>query len=100
VKRVSRIFPRINPSSLGVRLTIGIALFSALGLGSLAIWTGWKMQQLLIDSHKQNIEQIASRLPLDVEVYSQMLPSQIALEKAVNNRATSHTLLWVISRDT
>jgi hypothetical protein len=64
VNRVSRIFPKINPSSLRVRLTIGIAVFSALGLGGLATWTGWKMQQLLINSHKEHIEQIASRLPL------------------------------------
>jgi signal transduction histidine kinase len=99
VNRVSRIFPKLNPSSLRVRLTIGIAVFSALGLGSLATWTAWKMQQLLIDSHKENIEQIASRLPLDVEVYSQMLPIQTALEKAINNRATSNTLLWVTSLD-
>lgn len=97
MNQVSRFFPKIDLSSLRVRLTIGIAVFSALGLGSLATWTGWKMQQLLIDSHKENIEQIASRLPLDVEVYSQMLPIQTALQKAINNRATSDTLLWVIS---
>jgi signal transduction histidine kinase len=99
VNPVSRIFPKIDLSSLRVRLTIGIAVFSALGLGCLATSTGWKMQQLLIDSHKENIEQIASRLPLDVEVYSQMLPIQVALEKAINNRLTSNTLLWVISSD-
>jgi signal transduction histidine kinase len=99
VNQVSRIFSKIDLSSLRVRLTVGIAVFSALGLGSLATWTGWKMQQLLIDSHKENIEQIASRLPLDVEVYSQMLPMQTALQKAINNRATSDTLLWVTSPD-
>ncbi len=99
MNRISKVFPRINPSSLRVRLTIGIAVFSTLGLGSLATWTGWKMQHLLINSHKENIEQIASRLPLDVEVYSQMLPIQTALEKAVNNRATSDTLLWLTAPD-
>lgn len=99
MNQVSRIFSKIDLSSLRVRLTVGIAVFSALGLGSLATWTGWKMQQLLIDSHKENIEQIASRLPLDVEVYSQMLPMQTALQKAINNRATSDTLLWVTSPD-
>jgi len=26
-----------------------------LGLGSVALWTSWKMQQILIDSHKQNV---------------------------------------------
>ncbi|NJL64860.1 MAG: HAMP domain-containing histidine kinase [Methylacidiphilales bacterium] len=99
MNRSSRIFPKINPSSLRVRLTIGIAVFSALGLGSLATWTSWKMEQLLINSHKANIEQIASRLPFDVEVYSQMLPIQTALEKAVNNRATIDTLLWITNQN-
>jgi signal transduction histidine kinase len=99
VNLISGKFPKLNFSSLRVRLTIGIATFSSLGLGSLAIWTGWKMQQLLIDSHKQNMEQIVSRLPLDVEVYSQMLPSQTALEKAINNIITSNTLLWITSLD-
>jgi signal transduction histidine kinase len=97
VNGISRIFTKINPSSLRVRLTIGIAVFSALGLGSLAIWTGWKMQQLLINSHKENIEQIASRLPLDVEVYSQMLPLTTALKKAISNRETNNILLWITS---
>ncbi|PAX53175.1 sensor histidine kinase [Brunnivagina elsteri] len=95
MNRFSRIFPKINPSSLRVRLTIGIAVFSALGLGGLTTWTGWKMQQLLINSHKENMEQIASRLPLDVEVYSQMLPFTTALEKAISNRETNNTLLWI-----
>lgn len=99
MNRFSRIFSKINPDSLRVRLTIGIAAFSAVGLGSLATWTGWKMQQLLIDSHKENIEQIAERLPLDVEVYNEMLPEQQALQKAINNRTTSNTLLWIASQD-
>lgn len=99
MNQVSRIFPKIDLSSLRVRLTIGIAVFSALGLGCLATWTGWEMQQLLIDSYKENIEQIASRLPLDVEIYSQIVPIQVALEKAINNRITSNTFLWVISSD-
>jgi len=33
--------------------------FSMLGLGSRP-WTSWKMQQILIDSHKQNVLDIAA----------------------------------------
>jgi signal transduction histidine kinase len=58
------------------------------------------MQQLLINSHKEHIEQIASRLPLDVEVYSQMFPLTTALEKAISNRETNNILLWITSNNT
>jgi hypothetical protein len=55
-----------------VRLSVGIAAISSVGLGSVAIGTSWQMQQILIESHKQNIEYITERLPRDVELYSEM----------------------------
>ena len=44
-----------NPASLRVRLTLGIALVSALSLGGLAVWTSVRMQQILIATHKENM---------------------------------------------
>lgn len=85
--------------SLRLRLTIGIGTFSALTLGSLAAWTSWKMQQILIDSHKRNIEQIAERLPHDVQLYSEMMQPETGLQKAINNLGNTNTLLWVKSPD-
>lgn len=93
-----RILPqiwRLDPFSLRSRLTIGIATVSSIGLGSIAIWTGWQMQRLLINSHKQGIEYIAERLPLDVELYSEMLPVETGLSKAIDRLTTADTLLWV-----
>ncbi|MBE9014865.1 HAMP domain-containing histidine kinase [Chroococcidiopsidales cyanobacterium LEGE 13417] len=93
-----RTFPevwRLDPFSLRSRLTIGIATVSSVGLGSIAIWTGWQMQRILINSHKQGIEYIAERLPHDVELYSEMLPVETGLSKAINNLTTADTLLWV-----
>jgi hypothetical protein len=95
VNRLTRIFHKFDPFSLQFRLTIGIAAFSTLGFASLATWTSWQMQQFLIDNHKQNIERIASRLPDDIEVYSEMLPTEKALEKAFSNPNYENTLLWV-----
>nr|WP_199316978.1 HAMP domain-containing sensor histidine kinase [Chroococcidiopsis sp. [FACHB-1243]] len=86
---------RLDPFSLRSRLTIGIATVSSVGLGSIAIWTGWQMQRILINSHKQGIEYIAERLPHDVELYSEMLPVETGLSKAINNLTTADTLLWV-----
>ncbi|BAZ47475.1 two-component sensor histidine kinase [Nostoc sp. NIES-4103] len=85
--------------SLRLRLTIGIGTFSALILGSLATWTSWKMQQILIDSHKRNIEETAERLPHDVQLYSEMMQPETGLQKAINNLANTNTLLWVKSHD-
>ncbi|MDF5711686.1 MAG: HAMP domain-containing sensor histidine kinase [Nostoc sp. S4] len=89
----------LDPFSLQLRITVGIATFSALILGSFAAWTRWKMQQFLIDSHKQNIEQIAQRLPHDVQIYSEMMQPEIGLQKAVNNLGNTKILLWVKSDD-
>ena len=90
---------RLDLFSLRVRLSIGIATISAVGLGSVAVWTSWQMQQILIGSHKQNIKYITERLPRDVELYSEMLPVETGLVKAVANLTTSHTLLWIKGTD-
>jgi heavy metal sensor kinase len=101
VKQIRKIWHNIDSSSLQLRLTIGIASFSALVLGSLATWTSWKMQQILIDSHKNNIEQIAKRLPQDVQLYSEMMRTETGLQKAVNNLTNrdNNTFLWLKSPD-
>jgi heavy metal sensor kinase len=97
VKQINKIWPRIDPCSLQVRLTVGIAAVSALGLGSLAMWTSWKMKELLINSHKYNIERIAKRLPHDVQLYSEMMSSETGLKKAIDNLTTTNTFLWIKS---
>lgn len=95
VNKISRIWQKIDPFSLRVRLTVGIAAVSAVGVGSIALWTTWQMQHILINSHKENIEQIADRLPGDVEVYSEMYSIETGLRKASANRTTSKTIIWL-----
>ena len=95
MQKIKRIWQKIDPFSLQVRLTIGITAAFAIGVGGIALWTTWQMQQILIDSHKQNIEQIAERLPGEVEVYSEMYSLEIVLQKAIANRTTGKTLVWV-----
>ncbi len=95
MNQIKKILKKIDPFSLRVRLTIGVAAVSTLGLGSLAIWTSWKMEQILIDNHKHNIEQIAIRLPRDMQVYNEILPSETGLQKAIDNLSNANTLLWV-----
>ena len=99
MKQIIKGWINIDPFSLQSRLTVGIAAFSALVLGSLATWTSWKMQQILVDSDKYNIEQIAKRLPQDVQIYSEMMQPETGLQKAINNLANTNTLLWLKSPD-
>ncbi|QLE58657.1 cell wall metabolism sensor histidine kinase WalK [Nostoc sp. TCL26-01] len=95
MKQIREISQKIDPYSLRLRLTIAVTAVSALSLGSLAIWTSWKMQELLINNHKQNVEEIAQRLPRDVQLYSGMMPSITGLQKAINNLTITNTFLWV-----
>ena len=81
--------------SLRLRLTVGIGVFSFLTLGSLAVWTSWRMQKILIDTHKFNIQQIVDRLPRDVQLYSEMMQPETGVQKAINNLANTNTLLWL-----
>ena len=86
-------------SSLQFRLTVEIALLSILGLSSVAVWTSWKMQQLLITTHTQSVEYIATRFPRDVELYSEMLPIETGLQKTINNVSVPGLVIWVKSID-
>ncbi|KOP23754.1 ATPase [Hapalosiphon sp. MRB220] len=94
---INAIGRKIDTFSLRLRLTIGIAVLAALGNSGIAIWTTWKMQQLLINSHKQNIENLAARFSYDVELYSEMMPAELGLQKTINNLTTKNILLWVKS---
>lgn len=99
-KRLIAIAPglqRIDPSSLRFRLTVGITVFTFFGLGSLATWTGWRMQRILIASHKQNVIAVAERFQEDVQLYSEMMPVAASLQKAIQNRSTSSVFIWVVN---
>ncbi|ELS00164.1 cell wall metabolism sensor histidine kinase WalK [Gloeocapsa sp. PCC 73106] len=89
----------IDTESLRVRMTLGIATVSALGLGSLASWIGLKMQHILISSHKQTLEYIAERFPRDLEIYTEMVPLPTGTKKAINNLTNENTWLWVVGND-
>lgn len=88
----------VNPHSLQFRLTVSIAGLIAVGLTSVALWTSWKMQKILISSHKQKIVDISDRIAEDVVLYRQMdemFTVQESFQKAINNRAGRNLLLWV-----
>lgn len=90
---------RFDPSSLQSRLTAEIMVLSLLGLSSVAAWTSWKMQQILITSHTQSVDYIATRFPRDVELYSEMLPLEVGLQKTIDNVTVPGLVIWVKSPD-
>jgi heavy metal sensor kinase len=89
----------LDPASLQFRLTLEISLLSILGLSSVAVWTSWKMQQLLITTHTQQVEYIANRFPRDVELYSEMLPVAKGLQKTIDNVSVPGLAIWFKSTD-
>ena len=92
---IKGVFGYLDFSSLRVRLTVGVATVSVLGLGSVAIWTSLRMQHILISTQKQNLQDMAERFTHDVEIYSEMMPIRAGVQKAVNNLTTGNTLIWV-----
>lgn len=99
MKQIHKIWQKFDFFSLRLRLIMGIAVVSALGLGGLASLTSWNMQQILINSHKYNISQIAERLPRDVQLYQEMMAKETSLHKAINNLTNGDTFLWVKDGD-
>ncbi len=94
-KVISKSQQKSEPSSLRMRITLGVATVSALGLGSVTIWTSIRMQQILIQTHKENIKYISDRFPEDVGIYNQMIAQPKGIQKAVDNITTNNTLIWV-----
>ncbi|MEM6614278.1 MAG: HAMP domain-containing sensor histidine kinase [Cyanobacteria bacterium P01_C01_bin.72] len=84
-----------DTASLKVRLTVGIATFTALGLGSLAAWTSVRMQHILVSTHKENMKYIAQRFPMDVEIYGEMIPIAEGAQRAIDSLSTPDKLIWI-----
>ena len=92
---MSYLWRKFDPRSLKFRLIAGIALFSTIGVGGLAIWISARMQYILVTTHKENIEYIAERFPMDVEVYSDMITIEEGMQRAIDNLSDETNLIWV-----
>ncbi|MGB5974811.1 MAG: hypothetical protein WBG38_15915, partial [Nodosilinea sp.] len=85
----------IDLESLQTRLTAGVVVTSLIGVGLLALWMGWRVQQITLDSHRQGTILVADRLQEDVRYYSEMMPAQEALTRVVKYRTTSDLAIWI-----
>ncbi len=96
------LLPKRSPidwSSLNVRLTIEASLLVIVGLGSVAIWTGMRMQQILLTSHTQNMAYIADRFPRDVVANSDMMAVEVGIQKTIDAIALPGMSMWVKTSD-
>jgi signal transduction histidine kinase len=86
---------RISPTSLQFRLTLELIVLSVLGVTSVTIWAGWRMEKTLVSTHKQNLEYIADRFPEQVELYRQAGSIETGVERTIDKLSTPGFLIWV-----
>jgi len=86
---------RISPTSLQFRLTLELIALSVLGVSSVTIWAGWRMEQTLVSAHKQNLEYIAAHFPEQVELYRQMGTVETGIKRTIDQLSTPGFLIWV-----
>lgn len=90
---------RVSPTSLQFRLTLELITLAVLGVSGVTIWAGWRMEQTLISTHKQNLEYIAAHFPGQVELYHQMGSVETGVEQTIDKLSTPGLLIWVRSPD-
>ena len=88
---------KFDPGSIQFRLTAGMVLASILGCGGMTAWSNFRMQQILIQGHKENAMEIAERFGQDVAWMDESMPSNEALTKVINYRSTADTAIWIRS---
>jgi len=94
-----RLRHRFAPHSLQTRLTLGVVLMSLVSIGGITTWMGWRVQQILLNSHAQKVSTIAERFQDDVALYSAVMSPLEATQRVVDHRTTGDMALWVRSAD-
>ncbi len=85
----------LTPRSLQWQLTVGIATLAALGVGGVITGLSWHLDTLIVSSHKEQVRNLAKRFEQTVEIYGEMLPDAMVLQKAIDHLSTGDTLIWV-----
>lgn len=86
-------------NSLKIRLTLGVAFLSGLGLGGVAFWMNWKMENLIITTHKETVNYVTNRFSHDVKLYSEMVSLDVAIEKTINKLSDHKNIFWFKNQD-
>jgi signal transduction histidine kinase len=81
------------------RLTTGVVFTALVGIGSMALWMGWRMQHILLESHRQRTTLVADRFREDVAHYTTLMPADEAMQKVINHRTSGDLAIWVKAAD-
>lgn len=93
----SKFFRLPNWKSIQFRLTAGVVIASALGIGGVASWMSWQMQQILLLGHQEAAAALSQRFEEDVALYQDMMTLPQAIQKVTDLRALGNTAIWVES---
>lgn len=87
------------PNSLQFRLTFELILISVLGICGVTLWSAWRLERTLINTHQQNLAYVASAFPETIEITNPRDPIQPKLEQAVFRVSKPRTLVWIRSEN-
>ncbi len=88
---------RVSPNSLQFRLTVELIALSVISLTGVTVWAGWRMEQTVVNSHKQILEYVAMRFPDQVEMYMETGGIKAGIERTLNKVSTSR--LGILVKD-
>ena len=72
---------RVSPNSLQFRLTVELIALSVISLTGVTVWAGWRMEQTVVNGHKQMLEYVAMRFPDQVEMYMETEGIKVGIER-------------------
>ncbi len=85
--------------SLGTKLTVQVAILSALGLSGITGWAIWQMQQILVGSHQQTLDYVAERFPAQLEnamaAHGGSQAVEVELTQAVERISSDRLMVWI-----
>ncbi|MEM6714073.1 MAG: ATP-binding protein [Cyanobacteria bacterium P01_D01_bin.6] len=94
-RQSSKVLQSLDINSIRFRLTAGVVLASVLTIGSVAIWLNWQLQQILLTSQQDAVAELSRRFREDVQLYTDMMQTQEAVQKVIDHRALGDTAIWV-----
>jgi len=86
---------RVSPNSLQFRLTVELIALSVISLTGVTVWAGWRMEQTVVNGHKQILEYVAKRFPDQVEMYMETGGIKAGIERTSNKVSTSGLAILV-----
>lgn len=72
-----------------------MVLASLVAIATMTIWMGWRTEQILLDSYRQQVMMVADRFAEDVRYYNAMMPADEALRRVIDHRTTGDLGMWV-----